>query len=208
WPTPSAARATRKATSAATTETFDVMTKCSSRMTTGWLCAGSPKYHASRTVGRSVATMTASGRTGGILTQVMLVADCLSGGGDARDLRQELAQVERLLDDVRGGECFGVRLQVSRCREQHERDVLIAFIAGPQRVGELPSVHHRHHEIQHDHIRSERLDDGERFLTVPRRNDLKTLVLEGGEQQLPDVGVVVHNEHTFPGHRAVDCHTS
>jgi hypothetical protein len=58
---------------AATIETFDVMTKCSSRMSIGWLRAGSLRYHARRAVGRSAAIITASGRTGDALTPVMLV---------------------------------------------------------------------------------------------------------------------------------------
>jgi hypothetical protein len=43
-------------------------------MTIGWLRAGSLRYHASRAVGRSAATITASGRTGVALTGAMLVA--------------------------------------------------------------------------------------------------------------------------------------
>ena len=64
------------------------------------------------------------------------------------------------------------------CRGQEDdRDVFVAFVASPQLVSELPSVHHRHHEIEHDHVRSERLDDRKRLPAVPSGDDLEALVL-------------------------------
>jgi len=83
-------------------------------------------------------------------------------------------EVKGLFDDLGGGERFGVDPKVPRGGEKDDRDVLVARA---QLCRELPAVHHRHHEIEHDHIRSERLDDRQRLVAVPSGNDLEALVL-------------------------------
>ena len=67
---------------------------------------------------------------------------------------------------------------------------------------ELPAIHNRHHEVEDDHVRTERPDGRERLLTVRRGDDLEALVLERGEQQLAYVRVIVDDQNAFPSHRA------
>src|SRR5712691_9251144 len=87
------------------------MTKCSSRMTIGWLFAGLRKYHASRTVGRSAATMTARGRMGDVLTLAML---------GARNLRQGSHElVVGIASRSGNGHALRIRDDPCRCRLVH-----------------------------------------------------------------------------------------
>src|SRR2546425_4553501 len=204
WPPPIAARATRKATSAATIETFDVMTRCSIGISHGWLRAGSARSQARTAAGSADSATAISGRADG-LTRGSLGTRS-GGGSDAGDLGEQLGEIERLGDHVGRRELLRVGAEVARGGEQHQRDLLLTRA---QLARELPAVHDRHHEVEEDHVRLERADDRERFRAVRRRDDLEAFVLERAEEQLPDVGIVVDHEHTFPGHRRpVECHLS
>src|SRR5207248_6629724 len=115
------------------------------------------------------------------------VAALLHGGGDAGDLRKELGEVEWLFDDIRRSKILGVGVQIARGGKQDERDVLVARA---ELLRELPAIHHRHHQVEHDDVRTERADRGERLLTVRRGEHFEALVFERREQQLTYVGVV------------------
>ena len=92
----------------------------------------------------------------------------------------------------------GVLLQIARRGEQDDRDVLVELL---QRARELPAVHHRHHEVEDDHVGTERAQDDEGLAAVRRWHDLEALVRERCEQQLTKIGVVVDDEDPFPSHQ-------
>jgi len=67
---------------------------------------------------------------------------------------------------------------------------------------ELEAVHHRHHEVEDDHARTDSsMNELERFTAVPRHMDLVPAPFQHLDDDLGNVDVVLHHKH-LPPHRA------
>ncbi len=60
---------------------------------------------------------------------------------------------------------------------------------------ELEAVHLRHHQVEQDDARRDVAQALERHLSVLRLHDRVALRLEHAPEELPEPGVVVHDEH-------------
>src|SRR5437870_6552152 len=89
-----AARATRTATASAMSETFVVMTRCSTGMIHGAFAAGDARSHARTASGESVAASSANGRQEGERMARSLGALVCRAPGQSRDARQQGLDVE------------------------------------------------------------------------------------------------------------------
>jgi hypothetical protein len=112
---------------------------------------------------------------------------------DRVQLPQQFRKIDRLADVGVGGDGARLRAQIRRHRQQRN--------AGQHRVGalldaELPSVHHRHHQVEEDHVgRGAAVKGVERLAAVGRGRHRESLVLQHVRQRQPDADVVLDEQH-------------
>src|SRR4051812_29923859 len=191
WRTCSAARAVRTATRRVMTDTFVVMTKCSTGLAAGWFRSGVARSQPRMANGARVATKRASGRTG---TRESLVVALRR---DARDGGQKPLQIEGFWHHVRRTELLPVTNDVGGGGEHDDRDAPPLLHA----CREGPPVHHRHHEIEHHDVRREPIEKIEGVAPVARGLRLVPVIGERRDEQIAYVRIVVHDENPTSTHR-------
>ena len=84
--------------------------------------------------------------------------------------------------------------------EHHDRNAGQQWIR-TQRRQHAESVEHRHHEVEHEHVRRMRPHLDERALTILRLADAHVRLGEKFRGDATRVGIVVHDEHFHRPHR-------
>ena len=112
---------------------------------------------------------------------------------DRADPGDELLEAEGLRDVVVAAEGEAADLVVGRVAGREEDDRHPRAL-GAEALGDVEALHVREHDVEHDEVRLERGDRGERVGAGPGRLDLEALEAQGHAHDVDDVGLVVDDE--------------
>src|SRR5437660_1073928 len=123
--------------------------------------------------------------------------------GELRDLSEQLVEVERLRQISIGVQLGRVPLyRAVGTQDQEWRPAQAPLV---DLADELPSVHHRHHQVEQDASGLLPLQYIQRFLPVRGHQHTIPLARQAQRERLQDVRIVVDDEHSALA-RAVGCH--
>src|SRR5215217_8563021 len=130
-------------------------------------------------------------------------ASCSSRAGAAHRGRvqrathhlQQVVQLEGLGQVADSANVLGLAAHVAVRAEDDERDGRDGRRLLAHALGELPAVHHRHHQVQQDELRRVRLQLVQRLLAVAGAADLEALGLQDLRERFEDVRVIIDDEH-------------